>query len=150
MNIKFCFLGSDFHCRLTDDIISNFTAIDPTCHPVIMCDVHNPYNSTDSILLVSECGYNNISFWLYLIIRSIADIFPAAAVALLDGAVVIATRETSTGRGDIGKQFAAGALGLAIFAPIVSSVNKQVLSLASLVMFDVLMILGALIMLFDL
>lgn len=97
--------------------------------------------------MVSECGYNNISFWLYLFMRSVADIFPTAAVALLDAAVVIATRETSTGRGDVGKQFAAGALGFALFAPIVSAVNQP---MVSIVMFDVLMVLAALIMLCDL
>lgn len=41
---------------------------------------------------------------MYLGIRCLADIFPTAAIALIDAAIVIATRETSTGRGDVGRQ----------------------------------------------
>lgn len=67
------------------------------CHPVVLCEIYNPYNNKDSLLKKSQCGYDNISFWLYLFLRSFADIFPAAAVTLLATAVVIATRETSTG-----------------------------------------------------
>lgn len=55
---------------------------------------------------------------MYLVIRSVADIFPTAAVVLLDAAVVIATRETSCGRGDVGRQLAFGSLGFALFGPL--------------------------------
>lgn len=120
---------------------------DPYCQPIVLCAIHEPFNS-HSLLKTSECGYNAMSFWLYLVIRSIADIFPAAAVALLSTAVVIATRETSTGRGDIGKQLAAGALGFAIFAPIIGGCANGNLRDA-LICFTVLLILAILILLFD-
>lgn len=140
-------LGPDFHCRITPTVERNLTRGSGTsCRPIVKCNIHEPYNSTDSMLRVTECGYNNISFWLYLFIRSFADIFPTAAVALLNAAVVIATRETSTGRGDVGKQLAAGALGFAIFAPICGAVGGP---LISLILFTVLLVIGALILLFD-
>lgn len=58
--------------------------------------------------------------WSYFSIRLLSDIFPLAALVLLDTSILIATRETSTGRGDVGHQYAWGSLGWAIFAPIVS------------------------------
>lgn len=139
-------IGSDFHCRITPTVEKNLTKNSGTsCRPVVKCNIHEPYNSSESMLRVTECGYNNISFWLYLFIRSFADIFPTAAVALLNAAVVIATRETSTGRGDVGKQLAVGALGFAIFAPICGAVEGP---LISLILFSVLLVLGAVILLF--
>ena len=67
-----------------------------------------------------------MTFWMYLTIRSIADIFPTAAVSLVDAAVVIATRETSCGRGDVGHQLAFGSLGFAAFGPLVGYLNSLV------------------------
>lgn len=145
------FTADYFHCRMPQEIVKDLKANeDPNCQPVVLCAIYDPYdvNNTNSLLKKSECGYNNISFWLYLIIRSIADIFPAAAVALLSTAIVIATRETSTGRGDVGKQLAAGALGFAIFAPIIGGCADGNLRDA-MICFTVLMLLAILILLFD-
>ena len=76
---------------------------------------------SDSVLIESQCqqtkDWSHLVFWTYLAIRSAADIFPTTAVALIDAAVVIATRETSCGRGDVGRQLAFGSLGFAIFGP---------------------------------
>lgn len=75
-----------------------------------------------SVLAESQCsqpsGLAELTFWTYLVIRSIADIFPTTAVALVDAAIVIATRETSSGRGDVGRQLAFGSIGFAIFGPL--------------------------------
>ncbi|KAG5879802.1 hypothetical protein JTB14_013450 [Gonioctena quinquepunctata] len=137
----------EFQCRISEDIHNNLTdngAID--CQPVILCELHNPYTNTDSLLKKSQCGYDH--FWLYLFLRSVADIFPAAAAVLIGTAVVIATRETSTGRGDVGKQFAAGALGFGIFAPIIgSAANGRFFD--AMICFTVLMAIAVIILLFD-
>lgn len=69
-------------------------------------------------------GDADTTFWTYLIIRCIADSFPTAAIALLDAAIIIATRETSRGRGDYGRQMAWGSLGWALFAPIVGAIGQ--------------------------
>ncbi|XP_018324271.1 uncharacterized protein LOC108736371 [Agrilus planipennis] len=141
-------IGSNFHCRIPPEVHKNLTERSPTCQPIVKCNIAQPYNASVSILTESECGYNNSvqSFWIYLLIRSVADIFPAAAVALLSAAVVIATRETSTGRGDVGKQLACGALGLAIFAPIVGAIDSPQ---TSLILFSTLLTLAAIIALLD-
>ncbi|XP_019869896.2 uncharacterized protein LOC109598424 [Aethina tumida] len=138
-----------FHCRITSEVVENLTNHgQDECHPIVVCEIHDPYNNTNSLLKRSQCGYDNISFWLYLFIRSVADIFPAAAAALLATAVVIATRETSTGRGDVGKQFAAGALGFGIFAPLIGGVADGRF-LDAMICFTVLMLLASLLILFD-
>lgn len=96
--LSFFFSDDEFHCRINPIVVKNLTADrDDDCHPMVLCEIYNPYNNQDSLLKTSQCGYNNISFWLYLFIRSIADMFPAAAATLLATAAVIATRETSTG-----------------------------------------------------
>ncbi|KAJ8964028.1 hypothetical protein NQ314_005168 [Rhamnusium bicolor] len=137
-----------FQCRINPEVIKNLSSRQEDCHPNVVCEIHDPYNNKDSLLKRSQCGYDNISFWLYLFIRSFADIFPAAAATLLATAVVIATRETSTGRGDVGKQFAAGALGFGIFAPIIGGVANGIF-LGAMICFTILMVLAAIILLLD-
>ncbi|CAH1159551.1 unnamed protein product [Phaedon cochleariae] len=146
---KYSFVD-DFQCRLNPDVVKNLTndGQDDDCQPVVLCEIHRPYSNKDSLLRRSQCGYDNISFWLYLFIRSVADIFPAAAAVLIGAAVVIATRETSTGRSDVGKQFAAAALGFGIFAPIIGGcANGRFLD--AMICFTVLMALAVLILIFD-
>lgn len=68
----------------------------------------------ESLLSESQCrqviGNEQLTFWMYLSIRCIADAFPSGALALIDAATVLATRETSTGRGDVGRQLGKPAL----------------------------------------
>lgn len=125
---------------------------------MIKCDVEEPYYSPDSVLADSEClrviGDPSTTFWSYLFIRSIADIFPTTALALLDAAVIIATRETSSGRGDVGRQFAWGTFGFSIFAPLVGFLSQDVMStspayLIAIILFAVFMVIAALICLLD-
>lgn len=47
-------------------------------------------------------GDIEVTYWSYLLIRSLADIFPVSIIFLLNTAIIIATRETSTGRSEIG------------------------------------------------
>ena len=142
-------IGSrDFYCRVGPQLekISQKDDFALTCNPRIRCVVDNPYNMNNSIFIQPTCKRDDTTFWVYLFIRGIADIFPAAAVVLLDAAVVIATRETSTGRGDVGKQFAVGALGLAIFPAIIGAADLEIVAFC---LFTVLMVIAALIVVFD-
>uniref|UniRef100_A0A6P7GHX7 Uncharacterized protein LOC114342800 n=1 Tax=Diabrotica virgifera virgifera TaxID=50390 RepID=A0A6P7GHX7_DIAVI len=97
-----------FQCRIRPDVQKNLTNYVKDCKPIVICEIHNPYNNENSLLERSQCG--NSSFWLYIfvrsiadlflaatVVRSIADLFLAATVVLITTAVVIATRETSTG-----------------------------------------------------
>lgn len=91
-----------------------------------------------------------ITFLYYF--RMLADIWPTAALALLGAACVIATRETSLGRGDVGRQLAFGTLGLAIFPPLAGLAAEQMPETPYVVPFvlhAVFMLIGALILLFD-
>ncbi|XP_011503050.1 PREDICTED: uncharacterized protein LOC105366338 isoform X2 [Ceratosolen solmsi marchali] len=111
-----------FDCRVPREIERSMVQVNQTC--LVECLLDNPYDSDleKSILAESHCrqviGNEQLTFWMYLAIRSLADIFPTAAVALIDAALVIATRETSTGRGDVGRQLAFGSLGFAAFGPL--------------------------------
>lgn len=53
-------------------------------------------------------------------IRSLADIFPVSIIVLLNTAIIIATRETSSGRSEIGQQLTWGAIAWAIFPSILA------------------------------
>ncbi|XP_066594151.1 uncharacterized protein SP1173 [Prorops nasuta] len=109
-----------FSCRIPPELEARMAEFHQSC--LIECDLTDPYTHTDSILTESQCEYvpdnSNFTFWMYVIVRSIADLFPTTAVVLVDAAIVIATRETSCGRGDVGRQLAFGSLGFAIFGPL--------------------------------
>ncbi|XP_055693493.1 uncharacterized protein LOC129795946 [Lutzomyia longipalpis] len=124
------------------------------CKPMVECEVHDPYDNPGSVLAESQCikviGNPSETFWMYLIIRSVADIFPTAAIALLNAAIVIATRETSSGRGDFGRQMAWGSLGWAIFAPIMGAIGHPAdipIYFIPFIVFVSLMVLAALVIL---
>lgn len=51
-------------------------------------------------------------------IRLVADLFPVSIITLLNTAIIIATRECSTGRADFGRQLAWGALGWFILVSV--------------------------------
>lgn len=83
-----------------------------------------------------------------MIIRSLSDIFPAAAVTLLNTAIIIATRETSTGRGDVGRQLAWGSFGWAMFPLIIGLAGVHGELYISVIVFAVCMVSAALILFF--
>ncbi|KAL0839610.1 hypothetical protein ABMA28_016289 [Loxostege sticticalis] len=126
------------------------------CKPAVRCQVLDPYDEPDGVLADAECrlqiGDPAYTFTVYLILRMLADIWPTAALALLGAACVIATRETSLGRGDVGRQLAFGTLGLAIFPPLAGLAAEQMPETPYVVPFvlhAVFMLIGALILLFD-
>jgi len=116
----------NYRCEVPEAQSRIMQEVNPDCNPVVECNIHDPYES-NSVLSNSLCikiiGDVDVTVWSYFTIRLIADIFPLAVIVLLDTAILIATRETSTGRGDVGHQLAYGALGWAIFAPIVGILN---------------------------
>ncbi|XP_011862279.1 PREDICTED: uncharacterized protein LOC105558936 isoform X2 [Vollenhovia emeryi] len=109
-----------FACRIPSELEVKMVPFNKTCS--IECDLVNPYTLPGGVLVESQCqrtgDWTEAAFWMYLFVRSVADIFPTTAVALIDAAVVIATRETSCGRGDVGRQLAFGSLGFALLGPL--------------------------------
>lgn len=98
---------------------------DHTCK--IVCDLDNPYSRSDSLLTVSQCrhtiGDPELTFWSYLILRSVADIFPTTALALLISCLVVGTRETPQ---FICRPLVFGAVGFGLF-PVIADVLLLVL-----------------------
>ncbi|XP_047113681.1 uncharacterized protein LOC124790139 [Schistocerca piceifrons] len=103
-------LGQSVSCRVNDG---------PNCR--VRCGLQQPYNlfPEPEKLCERSIGDPVLTFWLYLVIRSVADIFPTAGLALLDAALVIATRD----KGGIGREFTWGGIGAAICAPIVGVIT---------------------------
>lgn len=58
------------------------------------------------------------TYWSYLAIRIVADLFPVSIITLLNAAIIVATRETSTCRADVGPQLAWGAFGWFLFVSL--------------------------------
>ncbi|XP_063979301.1 uncharacterized protein LOC135163637 isoform X2 [Diachasmimorpha longicaudata] len=143
---------AESHCRIPNDLETLYNG---SC--TVECDLLDPSMLQGSIDTENQCsqvaGDPDMTFWMYIIIRSIADIFPTAAVALIDAAVVIATRETSCGRGDVGRQLAFGSLGFAIFGPLCGYLNTltslRVPYLLPIVLHVALMILTSMVALFS-
>lgn len=148
-------LAGYFSGRISDDIAKTLIDSKNSCKPVIQCEVVNPYDAADSVMKQSQCidvfGDPDTTFWYYLVIRSIADIFPTAALVLFDAAIIIATRETSTGRGDVGRQLVWGTLGFAITAPLVglaAEYEQGTVYITPIITFAIFMIVAAVITLF--
>ncbi|XP_044579842.1 uncharacterized protein LOC123261971 isoform X1 [Cotesia glomerata] len=118
-------ITEDFTCRIPRKLEADMAKFNQTCS--VECDILDPFVLPGSIHTENQCrqvaGDPDMTFWMYLTIRSIADIFPTAAVTLVDAAIVIATRETSCGRGDVGRQLAFGSLGFALFGPLAGYLN---------------------------
>ncbi|RZF46087.1 hypothetical protein LSTR_LSTR004800 [Laodelphax striatellus] len=125
----------------------------------VVCDLSEPFSRADSILLPAKCqktiGNDQLTFWSYLAIRSIADIFPTTTLALLDSCLITATRDSP---GLLGPQLAVAAAGLAVF-PIISLFFSNLTSLffevtlsayaSPILMFAILSLVAALIVIFD-
>lgn len=79
-------------------------------------------------------------------IRSIADIFPVAIITLLNAAVIIATRETSTCRADIGRKLAWGAAGWVLTTSVLGFCNVNGYLLVPVVWCIILWLVAALIL----
>lgn len=94
-------------------------------------------------------GDIDVTYWSYLIIRSLADIVPVSVIVLLNTAIIIATRETSTGRSEIGRQLAWGALAWCIFPLIFGIVGIHGDLFVPVIVCIVLWLLAALILLFN-
>lgn len=116
------------------------------CAPAIECMLKDPQ---DSILqnINKDVPYNS-----YYTLRIIAELFPIIIHMLLNISIVIATRETSVGRGNIGHQWAFYPIGVLVFASVLGVINHGVelkSFLIPMIVFPVTMFLCALVVLFS-
>ncbi|KAF7987900.1 hypothetical protein HCN44_003763 [Aphidius gifuensis] len=119
-------IDENIHCRIPELLKNSKKKLNQTCK--IECDMFDPFIEPNNYWLKeNQChqiaGDPIMTFWMYAIIRTISDIFPMTIITLLDSAVVIATRETSCGRGDIGRQFVFGTIGFSLFGSLSGYLN---------------------------
>lgn len=82
-------------------------------------------------------------------IRAFADIFTVSIIVLLNTAIIIATRETSNGRSEIGRQLAWGALGWGIFPLILGYAGIHANLFVPAIICIVLWVIAAIILLIN-
>ncbi|XP_071452594.1 uncharacterized protein SP1173 [Hetaerina americana] len=90
----------------------------------VLCSIDQPYNEVNSgpSLLgpsgscPSLLGNPRLTFWSYLAVRSVADCFPAGALALIDASLLLPSHHASPG-----PQMVPGALGVALAAPLAAT-----------------------------
>lgn len=99
-----------------------------SCTPAVECHISDPYDE-DSILHYIErtTKYSGVPvpYEEYVTLRIIAEIFPAIIHMLLNVAIIVATRENSSGRGNIGNQWAFYPIGVLVFASIIGLINHS-------------------------
>lgn len=123
------------------------------CSPAIECLIKDPHEH-GSILEdnIRTVIINEVPYESYYPLRIIAEIFPIIIHMLLNIAIVIATRETSTGRGNIGHQWAFYPIGVLVFASVLGVLNHAVdvnRFIIPMIVFSVTMFVCAVVVLFS-
>lgn len=97
-----------------------------TCTPAVECHIDGPFEK-DSILRfierTNEYTQIPIPYESYIPLRIIAELFPVIIHMLLNIAIIIATRETSVGRGNVGHQWVFYPIGVLVFASVIGLIN---------------------------
>ncbi|KAB7504846.1 Major facilitator superfamily domain-containing protein 6 [Armadillidium nasatum] len=96
-----------------------------TCNPATNCHVIcgvEEVTKNGRILELPVCS--NVTFWLYFILRAIADLFPAVLISLFDAVVLTMVEQHG---GDYGRQKMFGLFAIGTSAPIVGYfIDKRV------------------------
>lgn len=98
---------------------------DPTssCSPSVECLIEDPHGQGSIIEEETKIILSQVPYESYYPLRIIAEIFPLIIHMLLNISIVIATRETSVGRGNIGHQWAFYPIGVLVFASVLGLLN---------------------------
>lgn len=126
-----------------------------TCTPAVECHINDPYGH-DSILRFIErttkYAGTPASYEVYFPLRIIAELFPVIIHMLLNLAIIITTRETSVGRGNVGHQWAFYPIGVLVFASVIGLINHALdveAYVVPIAVFAVTMIVCAVLVLFS-
>lgn len=123
------------------------------CIPAIECLIEHR-DASDNILKEKRTVvYHDVPYDSYYPIRIIAEIFPIIIHMLLNIALIVATRETSIGRGDVGHQWAFYPIGVLVFSSALGLVNHLIHYnirpfVVPMVVFGVAMFICAIVVLF--
>jgi hypothetical protein len=123
------------------------------CIPMVECNITHAYDNEKSFLSQSLCYEVEESslIWPYFILRSLGDLFAISVHLLLNIAIIVATRETSTGRGNVGHQLVWGAIGIFVFSLILglthqyAGIDETMDHFIPMITFCVAMLIGAVI-----
>lgn len=126
LNHNYYVFTDSFYCNIPADqtIWMRMVKNSSQCVPMVECEVLQPHEDK-SILAYSSC-YVKKPFYSYLTLRLLAELFPVTIHVLLNVATIVATRETSIGRGNVGHQFAFNAIGVLVFSTLLGSINHVV------------------------
>lgn len=123
------------------------------CTQAIECIVKNPLKKgsilENSILSVIDKEALRSSYYT---IRIIAEVFPIIIHMLLNISIIIATRETSIGRGNVGHQLSFYPMGVLTFASILGLLNHGIeleKFLIPMITFPITMFICAIVVLFS-
>lgn len=122
------------------------------CSPAIECLIEDAHGSGSILEEEKTVVHQQVPYDSYFPIRIIAEIFPIIIHMLLNIAIVIATRETSVGRGNIGHQWAFYPIGVLVFASILGVINHAVdfdQFIIPMIVFPITMFVCAIVVLFS-
>ncbi|CRL08087.1 CLUMA_CG020920, isoform A [Clunio marinus] len=88
------------------------------CIPAIDCNIGESFGGKNLLNIFYEVPYTS-----YTTLRIIAEIFPILIHMILNIMIIVATRETSTGRGNVGHQLAFYPMGVLVFGSILGITN---------------------------
>lgn len=89
---------------------------------MVECNITHAYSSETSFLSQNIC----VHMMPYFIFRYLGDLFALTVHVLLNVAIIIATRETSLGRGNIGRQLVFGAIGIFVMSGVLGAIHREV------------------------
>lgn len=127
-----------------------------TCTVTTDCEIRDPFNQSSLLRFIKHDNVEPapLQFDLYLTLRIIAELFPVIIHTLLNISIIIATRETSIGRGNVGHQWMFYPIGVLVFATIIGLLNHVILTdieqhLVPMILFAVTMFVCAIVVLFS-
>lgn len=125
-----------------------------TCAVTTECMIEDPFSPDSLLRYINRDTEPEVSlqFDLYLGLRIIAELFPVIIHMLLNIAIIIATRETSTGRGNVGHQWVFFPIGVLVFASVIGLINHAIdieQHIVPIIVFSVTMFICAVVVLFS-
>lgn len=96
------------------------------CSAAVECLIKDPHKSGSFLEEDETIVLQQVPYEFYYPLRIIAEIFPMIIHMLLNISIVVATRETSVGRGNVGHQLAFYPIGVLVFASILGLINHLV------------------------
>ena len=135
----------------------NFARENFTCTPAVECHISDPFGKESILRFIDRTQkYSGepVPYEVYVPLRVIAELFPVIIHMLLNIAIIIATRETSIGRGNVGHQWAFYPIGLLVFASVIGLLNHAFADdtnryLIPILTFSITMFICAIVVLFS-